>query len=528
MAITLQAFAKKNAENNTLEVTVRKVYNFNQFTSETYILPTKISEFEKLPDKLFTGNAIPSFISKADFKNNFVKFTLDQVKKGMSHVIPATLTNHYKQIFKITPDIEAKLVKEALDAAAADSISFTTSQADIDEYIATEPLGAISDDDEASNVSENEYPEEDGEYDDSALGYEDDEDGPTNYPLPSPPDVQLAPPLSPPAAPGMRPVKDYSSLGTRDSLLVSQFGNDLNGTGGVRLIEPVAQPVVLPGMVNIASENNSGAMFGRDEFYGLRGHTKSGACYIYAGRSPNNIQTEIVNPESNNPSPDTATIPNNLVTDAAYLYLSQKADVDDLLKVTGGTYTKHVGVANARKGISLAAIKADDVVIMARQSGIRLITATDKVSSNNSEQFAKFGVDLIAGNNDGDLQPLVKGDNLIVYLEGLSTAVKELRSVVYSFLTNQIEVNAAFGTHQHYDAFSILIGKLATGKHDALFGGKNFISQEAFQGMMKGILNGAKDQMGAISGLKNNINNDNGGLGPMGEYRILSEKNRTN
>ena len=266
----------------------------------------------------------------------------------------------------------------------------------------------------------------------------------------------------------------------------------------------------------------------RDELYRFKAHTGAGACYMYAGRSPRDIQTDRKDGEFGPGSNSALKIANNLVEDAAYVYLSQKADSDDLLLVAKGTYGKAVGL---RKGQSLAAIKADDVVIMARESGIRLITATDTKTSKSSgskNSIAKFGIDLIAGNDDHDLQHLVKGENLVKFLRGLSKSVDDLHSVVYTFLTSQIDMNASLLGHTHYDPFCVLLGLLTTGSPISVNGGKNFVSAPVFAAGIKTLMAATVQQKSAIMQILNRVNNDMNALEKFGGNSILSQKNRTN
>ena len=227
--------------------------------------------------------------------------------------------------------------------------------------------------------------------------------------------------------------------------------------------------------------------------------------------------------------------PNDLISDASYVYLSQKSDVDSLLQVAGGTYSKVIkkvsdSSSETRQGISLAAVKADDVVIMSRVSGIRLITGTDSKSTKGGDQFSKFGIDLIAGNDDTDLQPLVKGDNLQVYLETLSNTLDELRAVVYDFISSQMKFNAEVGRHDHYDPFSILMGFMSTNGANplAVNGGKSFISPQASSAFTISALEGVRQQSNIINIMQNRTNNDINAFSKIGAYKILSEKNRTN
>jgi hypothetical protein len=123
---------------------------------------------------------------------------------------------------------------------------------------------------------------------------------------------------------------------------------------------------------------------------------------------------------------------------------------------------------------------------------------------------------------------LVKGDNLVVYLKTLSKAVDELRAVVYSVITSQIDLSAALASHQHLDPFSIFIGAMSTGNPLAINDGKNYLSPGLFEASVKHMLESAQQQMTGIAQVQNRLNNDTNGLTHMGSYKILSEKNRTN
>ena len=95
-------------------------------------------------------------------------------------------------------------------------------------------------------------------------------------------------------------------------------------------------------------------------------------------------------------------------TDAAFVYISQKTDIDKNLALVDG----HVGSPTGQSGV---AIKADNVRMVAR-GGIKLVTGTDKKYSTDSslkkggqacDAKDEYGIDLIGGNNDDYLQPMV-------------------------------------------------------------------------------------------------------------------------
>ena len=133
--------------------------------------------------------------------------------------------------------------------------------------------------------------------------------------------------------------------------------------------------------------------------------------------------------------------PSNIY-DSATIYLTQKSDIDtDFRLVKGGSPLS--------KNRSAIALKADGIRIVARE-GIKLITGSDLKNSQDSKiNTGAYGIDLIAKNDDSDLQPLVKGHNLVMALTRLVEHVEELGGVVDAFITSQIVLNQLMQTHFH-------------------------------------------------------------------------------
>ena len=489
MTIFLQAYADKVGDNK-LNVTLKVIKDLDKVTQKTILLPDKKSDFIRLTEDLYNSSEKPNYVTKKEFKKDFIDYTLGL---DIFSIDPDILTVYYNELFDLTKS-------EAYEAIAAQQ------QEQIEEI--KQSLAKIQE----NNIEK----------------YNDLKEQTTAQAYINDAEQRAIEPHARPTAAGERPVRNIEALtdiqGNQLANLPKGIGVKLKGVAGDKLWEGVPEPLLYPGDKELRGENNSGVIFGRDEIYRLKSHTQSGACYLYAGRSPNNIQTEKKDKDGNL----ILRKPNDLIRDSAYLYLSQKSNPDDLLRVAKGTYGKVVGGQQPRKGKSLAAIKADDVVLMARESGIRLITGTDRTNSRDGEMFSSFGIDLIAGNNDEDLQPLVKGENLITYLEGLSKAVDDLRKVVYSFITSQLSYNATIANHRHYDPFCIFLGLQATGNPLSVLEGKNFISPEVQSAGIKALLEGAQQQQSTITQMMNNVNNDLNGLTKIGAYRITSEKNRTN
>mgnify|MGYP003112808481 CR=1 FL=1 len=127
--------------------------------------------------------------------------------------------------------------------------------------------------------------------------------------------------------------------------------------------------------------------------------------------------------------------------DAARVYISQKADIDEYFALRPGT----VGMSEAKSAIG---IKADAVRIVGRE-GIKLVTRTDALNSQGGTMERVRGIDLIAGNDDNDLQPLIKGNNLVGAIDALARWVSKLNGLVDGILLDQIQMNTALTIHTH-------------------------------------------------------------------------------
>ena len=568
MAITLQAYAENDG--NNMNVTLKTIKDLSEITEKSFLLPKEKGAFIALTDEIYNASETPTYITKKEFKEGFIDYTLNQNYELIS---ADELTTKYNELFSLTMDeaigfvqgldgnqnLEAmvnaqkaemeNLLKLIKDGSELSLNKYITEQNlnTTDETLEATPFGDTDDSEDALDPSSPDFGP-------SSVGdpYEWGEDVAAQEPPPTMPlntdtqniaaqanfnpnsaaNLTSVAPL--PKTKNKRPVVDQANLDNQSITLLNgmpvEISNNMKGIAGDRLIEPVPEPLIYPGDAHVKGENNTLIQCGRDEVYRLKGHTQAGAIYVVAGRSPNDIKTEDKDSTTLNPADSIGLKkPNNLVRDSAYLYLSQKSDPATLLRVAGGTYAKKIGGTSPRAGLSLAAIKADDVVVMSRTSGIRLITGTDRSNSSGGEMVSKFGIELIAGNDDSDLQPLIKGDNLELYLTNLSEVVSNLRSVVYSFITTQLELNAELALHTHWDPFSIFLGSLATGNPLAVNKGENYFSPGVLQSGTKAMLANATQQANAITGVMiKRINNDFNAFNPVGGYNIKSQKNKTN
>jgi hypothetical protein len=195
------------------------------------------------------------------------------------------------------------------------------------------------------------------------------------------------------------------------------------------IAEPVPKFEKAPCERIIKNKNNAWIVLGRDRPYGKAsgyggaGATGAGSIDLVVGRKPLD--------------PKIHTNP-NFISDAARIYISQKTDID-----------KNMGLAKGRVGMSVArsaiGMKADAIRIVARR-GIKLVTGPTQADRNNSageRVRTVLGIDLIAGNDDGDsnflqalgpnrrkLQPIPLGLNTRDAIDDTLKRVEELGSIV--------------------------------------------------------------------------------------------------
>jgi hypothetical protein len=224
---------------------------------------------------------------------------------------------------------------------------------------------------------------------------------------------------------------------------VMDYQKNNSGVFNSHIVEPIPTPVTNGGEIVLPEFRPSNCMilFGRDRprgitsGYGGRGNTHAGCIDLVAGMSGRLARS--VSPNTNkkvntNKSPE---------LDAARIYISQKADIDDYFSLHDG----RVGVSRAKSAI---AIKADDVRVVARE-GIKLVTGTDVFNSQGIRMTTISGIDLIAGNKGEELQPLVLGENLIKAMKDQNEMITDLNGIVFSLVNAYLSLLAALATHIH-------------------------------------------------------------------------------
>ena len=145
-------------------------------------------------------------------------------------------------------------------------------------------------------------------------------------------------------------------------------------------------------------------------------------------------------------------VDNDLVADAARIYLSQRTAIDQYFNLPRGK----VGNTTKWNPRSAVAIKADDVRLIAREN-IKLVTRTDAVNSQgglcSKATTSQYGIDLIAAMDEDSLQPMVKGENLrqllLIILDQLSRTV----STFTTYTSQTGKYLDALALHTHFTPF---------------------------------------------------------------------------
>jgi hypothetical protein len=243
------------------------------------------------------------------------------------------------------------------------------------------------------------------------------------------------------------------------------FGNspvpnsNARGQMGLPLNEPVPLYANAKSDKVFSGHNNTWIVLGRDRpgslasgyGNGLKAETQAGAIDICVGRMSPHV--EAVNKKGEkyyiNPIFDEATDDEGrLIVDAARVYVSQKADIDEYFKIVD----TEIGVGNV-KTRSAVGIKADCVRLMARDGGIKLVT--QELGKSNSifsdRNFVKQprGIDIIAANDATHLQPMVLGKNLSKFLTDLLNTINEIVGTVAQLESDVMSLSSALMFHTH-------------------------------------------------------------------------------
>jgi hypothetical protein len=336
-------------------------------------------------------------------------------------------------------------------------------------------------------------------------------------------------------------VKSYKTVQSRD---VNPFdgrlsSNELAGLNSTAVAEVQPEYSASESETEIKGQNNARIILGRDRSggivsgYGGRGHTRCGAIDLVVGLQgwgPGegaewDEETGTLIPAQ--ADKNFGSMGNDKPGDAARIYISQRADIDDYFDICPGSLGSSVAE-------SAVGIKADAVRIMARK-GIKLVTGANPPGRNSidGKYMGTFGIDLIAGNRDVDskkvklpteepgleepyLQPIPKGYNLEEALKALTLRVTNLNAIVRSLCQGlQPVLSAIVEPRMGGNA-----GGPVTATH--LPGSPNMLRTKKFKIDLRMHAAELATQSKVLTALELNY------LNPMGKYYINSRYNRTN
>lgn len=242
-----------------------------------------------------------------------------------------------------------------------------------------------------------------------------------------------------------KPLKDLAGLSKNieSGLTTKTEANRQNysGIAGKKLVEQTPRYNKTESEKIIKNKNNAWIVLGRDRpsnrfsGYSGKGATGAGSIDIVVGRA------STINSPGKTDDGETVYVDPNFKTDAARIHVSQRTDIDDNFDLTSG----QVGKSEGKSGIG---VKADGVRVIGRE-GVKIVTGTDSQNSQGGRVGTVKGIDLIAANDDSNLQPLVKGDNLAEALENIVESQKSMMGILENFLTAQMNFNKEVATHTH-------------------------------------------------------------------------------
>lgn len=136
-------------------------------------------------------------------------------------------------------------------------------------------------------------------------------------------------------------------------------------------------------------------------------------------------------------------------------------DAASILVAAEGNVAAALGMPTDEKATSAAiGMKATNIAFAAR-NGIRFATKTDRFNEYGEKQISFSGIEIAAGNDEKDLQAMVKGDDLVKALKSLA---KELENVIATSKIFRKEVSDAFAVlagHTHPDILNMIISAVA-------------------------------------------------------------------
>ncbi len=218
-----------------------------------------------------------------------------------------------------------------------------------------------------------------------------------------------------------------------------------SGLGNSVLLESIPNFASTPAEYVLNGQTNAFIVFGRDRpgdrFTGYGAMGKSGAANLdlVVGRSS-------ANPIAYDQNEQLVWVNNNFFADASRVYISQRTDPD-----------KNFGLPEGKVGdirnTAAVVLKSDELRFVAR-GGIKIISGYGRLDSKNQAMFTSAPIDLIGGANSDDIQPLVKGNNMVACIEELTEKINEISGVVNNLIEVQMAFNQIVANHTHRSPFN--------------------------------------------------------------------------
>tara|TARA_A100001391_G_scaffold162489_1_gene121549 strand:+ start:1053 stop:2036 length:984 start_codon:yes stop_codon:yes gene_type:complete len=251
------------------------------------------------------------------------------------------------------------------------------------------------------------------------------------------------------------------------NLLPTEASVTKRGIQGDVLIEPKPNPIKRKGSKLIQGTNNADITIGTDQpgeiGSGYGSQTGAGAIDLVAGRMSSDIRTQIENKRGLKSTP--LYVDNNLSLDASRITIAQKTDVD-------ANFALADGMSGDTKAKAAIALKSDSIRIMSRDGGVKILTRTDKTNSLGSKSISIPRIEMIAGNQDRNIQASTKSSKNNVVVRDVLNRLDELNSSLDSFITSQIEFNNQVASHTHSSPMLMSVGTAAGGGPGMINGGK--------------------------------------------------------
>jgi hypothetical protein len=252
----------------------------------------------------------------------------------------------------------------------------------------------------------------------------------------------------------------FRGLTEKEQKFLNESKGSIAGTGigGTDKLQGICKYARAPGEVYLSAEKHGqscGITMGGYRPASIHGKRikQSGTATIdlVAGRM-GSYATSVI---KQSPKGEPAMCDNNYKVDAARVTICQKGDPDQDFGCRPG----NVGTLIGR---SFVAMKGDTIRIIGRES-VKIVSGTDDENAQSGKIDNPRGIDLVGGNDDADMQPLVKGNSLLESLNDILAEIEQLSGIVIDFMTAQMIYNSVVALHVHEVPFSPSISLISVG-----------------------------------------------------------------